>query len=394
MMVKIQPPSRLDVWAAKKVAPRERLSSPPRGAGKYPVWLRPNAGGANVGKRTKPAARPSKAQRALQLANELANARDADLFVYNFGLESGVEFEVRRVLSGRKAKRTNLVLFLTTEGGDPDSAYRIARCFQSHYQHIAVVVCGWCKSGGTLICIGAHELVVADDGELGPLDIQLTKVDEWEHSSGLAIEAAFEKLQEESFRLFIKHVQNIKQEAAGRITFRTAAEIAAKMVVGVTSDIFAKIDPLSVGEDHRATLIAEQYAFRLNLKANNLRPDTDYEAGGLRMLLRGYPSHGFAIDREEAKSLFRRVSRPTGQLAELTELFGMEMVLPRSSRRNQSPRLEFLNDEKRTRAKSASRPKRGSGPRVPAGSARTPDLPRNLPESAEQNPGSGGKKAA
>lgn len=88
-------------------------------------------------------------------------------------------------------------------------------------------------------------------------------------SSGLVVEAAFAKLQQESFKIFFSNLMEIKEQA-GRITFKTAADIAAQMVIGQTKDIFAKIDPLTVGEDYRSNLIAEQYAIRLNLKANNL----------------------------------------------------------------------------------------------------------------------------
>jgi hypothetical protein len=74
---------------------------------------------------------------------------------------------------------------------------------------------------------------------------QIAKADEiWERSSGLAVEAAFEKLQQESFKLFFNNLMDIKEQA-GRITFKTAAEIAAQMVIGQTKDIFAKIDPLT-----------------------------------------------------------------------------------------------------------------------------------------------------
>ena len=60
------------------------------------------------------------------------------------------------------------------------------------------------------MCIGANDLVMCEEAELGPLDIQIAKADEWEAGSGLAIEAAFEKLQEESVKLFLRHLQNIR----------------------------------------------------------------------------------------------------------------------------------------------------------------------------------------
>jgi hypothetical protein len=251
-----------------------------------------------------------------------------------------------------------------------------------------------CKSAGTLLCIAGNDLIVADTGELGPLDIQITKSDELgERTSGLTVESAFEKLQEQSFELFIRNLSDIKNRIGGRITFRTAADLASQMVIGVTSDIFAKFDPVSIGEDHRANRVAEEYAIRLNLKAKNLQPESRRAIAGLEMLLRGYPSHGFVIDREEAKNLFQRVAAPTGQISELLDLLGAKVLIPRSSSQNQMPMLEFLNAEKPARAprkKPAGRGgTRGKSVRVEGNAS---NIRRSLPPGPDQEPGS--KKAA
>jgi len=53
---------------------------------------------------------------------------------------------------------------------------------------LTVLVSGPCKSAGTLLAIGANELAFTPYGELGPLDIQLTKVDKFQQQeSGLMI---------------------------------------------------------------------------------------------------------------------------------------------------------------------------------------------------------------
>ena len=321
-----------------------------------------------------------------RVAGELSLSRDCDILVLNYGMERGLHHFVQDFLKKRKIKKKNLVLFVTTEGGDPDSTYRIARCLQGIYSQITIVVAGWCKSAGTLLCIAGGELIVADSGELGPLDIQIAKSDELgERSSGLTVEAAFEKLQAQSFELFYRNLSDIKTKIGGRITFRTAADIASQMVIGQTSDIFAKFDPVSIGEDHRANLVAEEYAVRLNLKAKNLRVDA--RSDGLDMLLRGYPSHSFVIDREEARRLFRNVQAPTGQISELVDLLGLDVIIPRSASLNQPMRLEFLNAEKSTRAKGKGKGKpsnrRGRSSKSLPESNPT-NIRRNLPPGAQE----------
>lgn len=303
----------------------------------------------------------AKKRKIAALADAIARQDDCDVLLFNYGLEPGLEYGFFNYLQQRQSKRPNLLLLLTTEGGDANTAYRLARRLQRDYKTVTILVAGWCKSAGTLLCIAAHHLIISDAGELGPLDVQIAKADEvGERSSGLVVEAAFEKLQEESFQLFISHLMDLKDQA-GRITFKTAAEIAAQMMIGQTREIFAKIEPLTVGEDYRLNLIAEQYAIRLNLVACNLVLSRSRD--GLRMLLRGYPSHGFVIDREEASRLFKSVSRPAGKVAELTELLGTDVLVPRNSMREQMPKLEYLNAERTQAAKTkgaTSRKQRGA----------------------------------
>ena len=84
-----------------------------------------------------------KKQRILKLANAVAKKGDCDVLLFNFGIEPGFDQPVFEFLRRRRTKRKNLLLFLTTEGGDADTAYRIARWFQDAYTTITIVVAGW-----------------------------------------------------------------------------------------------------------------------------------------------------------------------------------------------------------------------------------------------------------
>jgi hypothetical protein len=108
--------------------------------------------------------------------------------------------------------------------------------------------------------------------------------------------------------------------------------------------VFAQMDPMKIGEDYRSTTVAEEYALRLNTRAQNLIIVSEHE-GAIDTLVRGYPSHGFVIDRTEAKTLFRRVSEITPPLLSLVQALGPDAVFARSSLRSQAPILEYLNSE-------------------------------------------------
>lgn len=208
-----------------------------------------------------------------------------------------------RLLETSKSNE-NCTVFLTTFGGDPHGGYRVARCLRHHYKHVRVVVPSFCKSAGTLIVIGANELAIGDLGELGPLDIQVSKPGEiQERASGLDIIQALEMVMQHTQVAFRQAMMDIRVGA--RLSTKLAGEFASTIAVGIAEPLYAQIDPNRLGEMQRAMRITHEYGERLDRQAGNLKPDA------LNRLVAGYPSHGFVIDRREARELFTSVTAPT-----------------------------------------------------------------------------------
>jgi hypothetical protein len=141
---------------------------------------------------------------------------------------------------------------------------------------------------------------MGDFGELGPLDVQLTKPDEiLPTASGLDIFQALSVITNSGFEAFEQYLLNIVTRSSGNISAKTAAEIAREFAVGLYSPLTAQIDPERLGEVQRAINIANAYGARLD--TGNLKK------GGLEQLVQGYPTHGFVIDIDEAKAIFNKV---------------------------------------------------------------------------------------
>ncbi|OBQ59113.1 SDH family Clp fold serine proteinase [Mesorhizobium loti] len=316
-------------------------------------------------------------------ANALAEHLDTDILILNAEIYPPGDFVFIRTVGSRN-RRSKVLLFLTTEGGSADSAFRMMRFLQARYQRVTVAVGGWCKSAGTLMCIGAHQLVMGDAGELGPLDVQIVKADEMnEQKSGLVAEAAFEKLQLEAFKFFIGFVRNLG-DSGYRVTLKTASDIATKMTIGVVQPIFDKMEPVTIGEDYRSNRLALSYATRLNVHSRNLKRTRELDA--LDNLLSGYDSHGFVIDLKEASNLFINVAPYPPEMLDLVDKLGMDIVLPRE----QGPRLEYLNDEPPTAKASVGA---SQNPVAPPGGAGNPrrrnrsgKLSGNSPERGNSEP--------
>ncbi|MGE3348326.1 MAG: hypothetical protein AB7I35_12910 [Ramlibacter sp.] len=201
---------------------------------------------------------------------------------------------------GMHQKHERCTLVLTTLGGDPHAGYRIARCLRHHYKHVRILVPSRCKSAGTMIAIGANDLAIGDLGELGPLDIQVLKPAETiERGSGLDVSAALNQCLQHAGSVFFTFFQNSRQSL--KVSPRLAGEFASQVVEGLLAPLYSQIDPLRLGELHRAMAITLQYGQRLDGHSSNLRPHA------LNRLVIEYPAHEFVIDRKEARELFNRV---------------------------------------------------------------------------------------
>lgn len=225
---------------------------------------------------------------------------DSDILIYTGPVtRDGFERVVKEIPCERRKK---VLMVLATLGGNPDAAYRIARFLRLSYEHFTVFVPTLCKSAGTLLCIGADEIVMSETGELGPLDVQIKNPEELaDYGSELDTPRAINSLRDKALETLRLTLADL--DTGGGLSKKRSAEIATNFTLGLFAPIFAQIDPLRLGRNARAVLIASQYAGRMD---GNLA--TGHTLG---RLITGCPSHSYSIDRDEAVKLFQRVRPPT-----------------------------------------------------------------------------------
>lgn len=237
----------------------------------------------------------------------LFKTEEYDYFLYDGDISRSGYEQLTECMEKLGTKRKNwLCLVLRTRGGDPSAGYRIGRAIGHYYnKNVVVFVPSYCKSAGTLLCIAAHELAIADTGELGPLDIQISKKDEmFERSSSLDITSAMDQLKTFALNTYREFLVEVKLGTG--IGTKIASSVAVELTRALVEPVVSQIDPQRLGEHSRATMLAMQYGERLNHKFDNLKNSTS-----LSKLIAHYPQHGFVIDRKEAKTLFKNVSEPS-----------------------------------------------------------------------------------
>jgi Serine dehydrogenase proteinase len=269
-------------------------------------------------------------------AEAVSTTRDADIILFNAAITRRNQVRFFKLLEARRRKpKAFLILF--TEGGDADAAYKISRLLQQWYEQFTCFLPGYCKSAGTLVLMGANEIVINDDGEMGPVDIQMAKKDELaEYQSGLTVLTALTALHDKAYLAWEKFFLSLEERFEGSITLKTAAHISSELTTGLFSPIYSQIDPLQLGEAVRAMSIGTEYGKRLNMVGKNLRPNA------LEELVANYPDHGFVIDRVEAQKLFYRVLQATEQEQKLFKALTTFCDL---SVGRKSPQIDYISKE-------------------------------------------------
>lgn len=205
-----------------------------------------------------------------------------------------------------------VALLIESPGGSAECAYSIAKLLQRRCGAFTAIVANWAKSAATLLALGASEIILAEHGQLGPLDVQVYDPAREEENSALNETQALERLHAAGLEALVNTLYALRaglMSPQHRATkkFETLLPHAVKFVAESMRPLYEKVDVVQYTARLRDLKIAEEYAVRL-LAPNYSR----YKAKKLASsLVEEYPDHGFVIDFGEAKSLGMNVVEPT-----------------------------------------------------------------------------------
>ncbi len=116
-------------------------------------------------------------QRRLELIKKISELRDSAVICYITGDRENVNTRIapdvtqvfyRHLEMMGECRRIDL--FLYTRGGDVLTPWRLVHLIREYTPRFSVLVPFRCYSAGTLLCLGADEIVMGKMGELGPID--------------------------------------------------------------------------------------------------------------------------------------------------------------------------------------------------------------------------------
>ncbi|GBF33176.1 hypothetical protein DCCM_2273 [Desulfocucumis palustris] len=155
--------------------------------------------------------------------------------------------------------RDKIELFLYTRGGDVLTPWRMVHLVREYTEHFNVLVPYRATSAGTLICLGANEIVMTKMGELGPIDPSVVNAFNPQDPVNPAARVPVNVEDVYSYLALAKEKGGLSSDTALAQAFTLLAE---------------HIHPLALGNVHRNYLLIRSLAYKmLRLRCNFCEPD-------------------------------------------------------------------------------------------------------------------------
>jgi hypothetical protein len=251
---------------------------------------------------------------------DIGHARGRPLFALiseNINKEAFEEvYSWRRALR-EVTPRGNLDVLILSPGGQLTACYLVARLLSRITDDWEALIPEKAWSGATLICLGSSNLVMAECGQLGPLDPQVAskkreKFFATERQSPLEAFEAVKYLRE----FVVSTVDALMEQLTDRgVAPQKALETAGTLATELARPVLEKIEPYDLGAFSLDSRLASTYCKDV-ARPSDLRKKTQRRAF-YKSLVEDYPAHEYSIDFGEAQALRFNVNEPNLEIDDL-----------------------------------------------------------------------------
>lgn len=230
----------------------------------------------------------------LPLYTQLEAVRGRPLVVYVTNGRAGIEAtmegdvigEIMAQVQALPSDTNALDLLIVSNGGDPTVAWRIVSSIRERIPNLSVLVPNAAYSAATLVALGANEIVMHQNGNLGPVDPQITVVKNGK--DGVPVKFRFGSEELASFLEYARHKVGLTDQEQVLKVFELFCTEAGAIPIGIATrsshlsmamgEKLLRMHMTKDGEAQRAKVIAES-------------------------LNRNYFHHGYPIGCSEAKEI-------------------------------------------------------------------------------------------
>ncbi len=302
-----------------------------------------NAAKKQNGKQTEEPKKKEEAQKKLPLKSPIPSEKEKEskvnehryLLFFTYGEDAAIDrsdmFELIDQLNKipTPPEETRIDMIILSGGGYPHPAYQMVNVIRSKCKKLKAIIPLYAKSAATLMALGADEIIMGPQSELGPLDMQMEHpLIENLHISALEgyypFLQIYNKISTDFFPLALQLAAEIIKTTG--IKREDAVDISINTVTNYITPVVSQINPTIVNMCYRALTTGESYAYsflyRYMFKDKPERERTILAEKTSHTLVWGFQNHGQVITREDAKLLNLYVS-----YGESYDIFNMMYVI-------------------------------------------------------------------
>ncbi len=225
------------------------------------------------------------------LYKELEQNRQSKVLVYVTGDRPGLETDVHSEVLDYFVNHLDIfgvtkkiTLYLYTRGGNTLAGWSIVNLIRQFCDEFEVIVPAKCHSTGTLMCLGAHSIVMTKQATLGPIDPSING------PLNPGIEGAPPQAR---FPVSVEAIKGYIELAKGELDIKDDANLTQILL-----KLSEKVHPLVLGQVYRSRSQIQMLAKKL-IKTQ-IQDDKKIE-NVISFLCSESGSHDYTIHRREAK---------------------------------------------------------------------------------------------
>lgn len=242
----------------------------------------------------------------IDLYKQLEKLRESKLIVYTTSTRRGLESQIANDILphftehlDRMGDTEKISLLLYTNGGDTLAAWSLVNLIRSFCKKFEIIIPSNCFSSGTLICLGADNIVMTKQASLGPIDPSVNGPLN-PAIPGITDPNAKVPVSVECVNAYIE----MAKKDFGITNQRNLTDILL--------NLSEKIHPLTLGQVYKSKSQIQMLARKL-MKWQKLT--NDKEEAIIKFLCSESGSHDYSIRRKEAiEDLGLPVEKPTDEL--------------------------------------------------------------------------------
>jgi len=248
-------------------------------------------------------------ERRVALIREIEACRNSRLICYITGDRENLSTRIAPDVTGVFFRHLELIgtypmidVFLYTRGGDVLTPWRLIHLIREYTDRLGVLVPFRAYSSGTLICLGADDVVMGKMGELGPIDPSVVNAFNPQDPANPVARMPVN----------IEDVYSYLALACDKAGICTDEQLGRAFLL-----LGEHIHPLALGNVHRNYLLIRSLAKKL-ISLHQKPPDEASVASIVDSLTEKLYAHNHMIPRREAATeIHLPVVYPSGQLEKL-----------------------------------------------------------------------------